>query len=505
VSGLPKTDDQTRRYAHASSSTWGATLKYSEHCTMLAMDPEHAGPRVAQEGAGSAQRPSVKRRLLTGSAWATGGRIVISFTAFATNALLARLLSHQDLGLYFLAFSIVGVGALLGSLGMDQAVVRFVAQTIGLGRFQEARRTLGRTLALGSFGALSAGVAYLFLGRLVGEKLFHAPALVAATGLVAVWISVMTLQALLGGAFRSFHDIRLSTVFNGLVTGVLIATSLGVLWLLRDKAGLTTALLLTVGSGLLNVVLGGWVLRRKVSDLPATGDEEAVLDAGTIMRVALPLAVTNLTIFVMTQGDLWILGAFRPPDEVAIYGAAARAVVLIAMPLLILNGVLPPLIAEMYAQGNTRQLERTLRATAAVAGIPAFLVLTAFILFGGPILGLVFGDYFTGGATVLALLSIAQLVNVWTGAGSITLAYTGHHATIMTLTVVAGVTVIIAGLAMVGPYGTTGVAAAMAAGITTYNVALWLATRLKTGMWTHVGFSGFSDALRVMRRSGGRT
>jgi hypothetical protein len=75
----------------------------------------------------------------------------------------------------------------------------------------------------------------------------------------------------------------------------------------------------------------------------------------------------------------------------------------------------------------------------------------------------------------------------------------------MTLTVVAGVTVIIAGLAMVGPYGTTGVAAAMAAGITTYNVALWLATRLKTGMWTHVGFSGFSDALRVMRRSGGRT
>lgn len=444
----------------------------------------------------------MKRRLLTGSAWATGGRIIIAVTAFATNALLARLLSPQDLGVYFLAFSIVGVGALLGSLGMDQAVVRFVAQTVGLGRYQEARSALGRTLALGAMGALGAGVAYLFLGHLVGEKLFQAPALVTATGLVAVWITVMTLQGLLGGAFRSFHDIRLSTVFNGLVTGVLISASLGVLWLLRDEARLTTAMLLTVGSALLNVVLGGWVLRRKVKNLPARGAEGVALGTGGIMQVALPLAVTNLTIFVMTQADLWILGAFRPPDEVAIYGAAARAVVLIAMPLVILNSVLPPLIAQMYAQGNRRQLERTLRATAAVAGIPAFFVLMAFIFFGKPILGLVFGDYYTNGATVLALLSIAQLVNVWTGAGSITLGYTGHQATIMTLTVAAGVVVIIAGLLVVGPYGATGVAAAVASGIATYNVALWLATRLKTGMWTHIGFSGFSDAIRVVRRVG---
>lgn len=466
------------------------------------MDSGQDGSGAAREEVVSAEKPSVKHRLLAGSAWATGGRLIIAFTAFATNAFLARLLPPQDLGVYFLAFSVVGVGALLGSLGMEQAVVRFVAQSTGLGRGQEARRLLGQTLALGALGALGVGVAYLFLGHLIAGKLFHAPALVAATGLVAVWIVVMTLQGLLGGAFRSFHDIRLSTVFNGLVTGVLVAASLGVLWLLEDEVGLTTALLLTVGSGFLNVALGGWVLQRRVKELPARGGEGSVLNTGGIMRVALPLAVTSMTIFVMTQADLWILGAFRPPEEVAIYGAAARAVVLIAMPLLILNGVLPPLIAEMYAQGRKRQLERTLRATAAVAGIPAFFVLTAFIFFGEPILGLIFGDYYTGGATVLALLSIAQLVNVWSGAGSITLSYTGHQATIMTLTVVAGVVAIVAALAVVGSYGATGVAAATAAGIATYNVALWLATRLKTGMWTHVGFGGFTEALKVVRRVG---
>jgi O-antigen/teichoic acid export membrane protein len=224
-----------------------------------------------------------------------------------------------------------------------------------------------------------------------------------------------------------------------------------------------------------------------------------VLGVGEIVRLALPLSVTNLTVLGLTQADLWILGAFRPAEEVAIYGAAARAVVLVAMPLLVINTVLAPTIAEMYAQGRKRELERVLRATATVAGIPAFLTLVAFILFGGPILGLVFGDYYREGATILALLSMAHLVNVWSGAGSAVLAFTGHQTTMMALAVAGGLITVMAGLGAVGPYGATGVAGAAAAGISAYNTVLWLVAKRKTGMWTHVGFRGLSDVMRAMK------
>jgi O-antigen/teichoic acid export membrane protein len=461
--------------------------------------------RTAEErelrGSRNTVMPSVKRRLLSGGAWAIGGRIATVFTALATNVLLARLLSPQDFGFYFLAFSVAGVGTLLGSLGLEEAVVRFVAESIGLDQFAKARRVLRRTLVLGVLGALGAGATYLFLGPVVGDDLFHAPTLVAATELIAGWIVVLTLQLLLGGVFRSFHDIRLYTVFNGLATGVFLTASLGVLWWLRPHTTLTTVLLLAVGSASVNVILGSWIMRRKVARLPGRGGEDQILGAGALMRVALPLSVTNLTILVLTQADLWILGAFRPAEEVAIYGAAARAVVLVAMPLLVVNTVLAPTIAEMYAQGRKRELERILRAAATVAGIPAFLALAAFILFGGPILGLVFGDYYREGATILALLSLAQLVNVWSGAGSATLAFTGHQATMMALAVAGGLITVMAGLGAVGPYGATGVAGAAAAGISTYNTVLWLVAKRKTGMWTHVGFSGFSDVIRAMKRT----
>jgi O-antigen/teichoic acid export membrane protein len=130
-------------------------------------------------------------------------------------------------------------------------------------------------------------------------------------------------------------------------------------------------------------------------------------------------------------------------------------------------------------------------------------VLAAFVLFGGPILGLVFGDYYRQGATILALLSLAQLVNVWSGAGSAALAFTGHQATMMALAIAGGLITVIAGLGAVGPYGATGVACAAAAGISAYNVVLWLAAKRKTGMWTHVGLSGFSDVIRAMRQTEG--
>ena len=72
---------------------------------------------------------STKRRLLSGSVWVVGGRIATAFAALATNVLLARSLSPEDLGVYFLAFSLVQVGAGLGPLGLDHAVLRFLPES----------------------------------------------------------------------------------------------------------------------------------------------------------------------------------------------------------------------------------------------------------------------------------------------------------------------------------------------------------------------------------------
>lgn len=440
----------------------------------------------------------MKRRLLSGGAWALGGKAVTAFTALATNALLARLLSPGELGAYFLALSAVTFFALLGSLGLERAVVRFVAESLGLDQFHRARRVVGIVCVVGLLGASGVGLAYIFLGRFIGDSLFHAPALTAVTGMVAGWVVVMTLQSLLSETFRGFHDIRLATLFGGLTTGVLLTGSLSLLWLFEGQATLATVILLAAGSGCASALLAGWMLRRVVAALPPGGAEDRINLTG-VLQVAWPVLITNLGLFAISQADIWAVGIFRSQEEVAIYGAAARMVILVFMPLLIVNSVVPPLIAQMFAQGRRAELEATLRATATLAGIPAFLMLAVFILFGGPILGLVYGGYYREGATVLALLSLGQLANAWAGSCGITLMMTGHQTTMMVITVVSGIIAGVACAVFASKYGATGAAAAGAAGFVLQNISMWLGTRFTTGMWTHVDFHSVPRLLRALR------
>jgi O-antigen/teichoic acid export membrane protein len=427
----------------------------------------------------------LKRRLLSGSAWAFGGKVMTALSVLAANALLARLLSPQDLGVYFLAFSVVSIGALLGSLGLNQAVVRFVAEGMSLSWFGQTRRVVAIVFSLGTLGTLGVGFAYLLFGHVVGSELFHAPALAAVTGLVAGWMMLVSLQTLLAEAFRGFHDIRLATLFNGLVTWVLLVACLSLLWLLKSDATLATVIVLATGSGFASALVAGWLLHRKVASLPQGEAGRSQIGVGQVMQVAWPLLVTNLALFAIIQADLWIVGAFRPQEEVAVYGAAVRLMTLVAMPLVIVNAVVPPLIAEMYAEGKREELERLLRTTATLAGLPAFLVLVGFVLLGGPLLGLIYGAYYSAGAVVLALLSLGQLVNAWAGSCGMTLVMTGHQRTMMNITAASGIVTIAAGIGVVEPYGITGVAVAAAAGLTLQNVLMWLMARRKTGIWTH--------------------
>lgn len=442
----------------------------------------------------------LKRRLVSGGIWAFGAKLATAVVLLASNALLARLLSPQDVGAYFLAFSLVSLGSWLGSMGLDKVSVRFIAETTGSGQFERTRQVAELVCKLGALGALGVGILYLSFVPLLGMELFHAPSLATASWLVAAWVLVVSPQRILAEVFRGFHDIRLAATFegSGLVTGALFTLCLILIWFIRGRAALDTVILFAVGSALASLILASWMLRRKITSLPRPkpGSFEGI---GRTLHIAWPLLLTNVTLFAITQADLWIVGAFRPQEEVAIYGAAAKLVILVAMPLYIVNSVVPPLIADMYAQGKKRQLERVLRAAATLSGVPAFLVLAGFILLGGPILGLAFGDYYRDGATVLALLSVGQLVYAWAGSCGLALMMTGHQMMMMVITVSCGSLSVVIGLMTVSQYGATAVAIAAAAGIALQNVLMWVGARLATGMWTHIGLSSVVELMRAAR------
>jgi O-antigen/teichoic acid export membrane protein len=421
---------------------------------------------------------SVRRRLLRGSFWVFAGKIVTIPLGFVMSAVLARLLTPTELGAYFATFTLVLVGSVVAQLGLDRAAVRFVSAALGTGERGKARDVIHTVFIVGVPSAIVTGlVLILGLGNWLASHVFHSPVMEAVIPVAAGWLVVTAVRALVVETFRGFQQFGLATVFDSLLADFLTALALGALLITRVRPSLTQVVSLSVAFGTVAAVMAGVLLLRRLRVLRGS---DGRVSKREIFSMAWPALITDVAIYVLGTGiDLLVLGAFRPLGEVAVYGAASRLMMLAVTPYRILQGVTPPIISELYAQGRKRELEQALRAAATLAGIPAALVLALFIVAGSSVLGHVFGPFYRQGATILAILTVGRLVAVWTGSCGLALMMTGHQKAMMYITVFSGIVSITAGILVAPRFGGVGVAVATATTASMQNLLqLFLAKRL---------------------------
>jgi O-antigen/teichoic acid export membrane protein len=422
--------------------------------------------------------------MLSGGVWIFFGKGLTVLCTMLSQALLARILDQDEYGSYILAFSIVSVFSIAAQMGLHQTAVRFVAESIGLGRLARARESLGivyRWALVGGAGTILLLVAGP--GAWVINKVRHAPELAAVIGTLAIWAVLISFQVITSESFRGFKDLRFAALFGGAVTGILNVILLSLIFVGWGSTDLATVFRVVVVAASISLMIGLLTLYRgKVIKLPV---DRSSIARSEIFAVAMPLWAIVMINNLLAHSDRWILAAFVSKEDLAVYGAAAQMVMLVSQPLILINLLVPPFIAELYAKGEHARLERILRSTAALAGVPALLVLGVFMLFGSSILGVMFGAEYRAGASILAILSVAKVVNVLTGSAGITMAMTGHQNVMMRIALSVSSVSMIATFLVAKPYGPTGVALVVSAGSTMVFLLQWWATHRFTGMWTH--------------------
>ena len=430
---------------------------------------------------------SIRSRLLRGSSWVLLARVIGIPLGILTNGFLARLLTKTEFGAYLTSFTLVIVGSLIAQLGLDRAVVRLVSQSLATGRAGRARHAIRRTMWIGAPASVAAGVTLMLLGPSFARNVLHSDLVATGIPLTAGWLVAYSIQSLIVETFRGLQDFRRATVYDTILVDIALATTFGAMWVLGTRdVGLLTVLAIVGGMTAVMTAVAGLSLRIRVR--PVAG--EGTLEHGEILQIAWPSVLTNVASYFLSTGiDVLILGAFRPQALVAEYGAATHLVVLVATPLWILRGVLPPMISELHAQGRTRDLEKTLRAGATLAGLPSLIVLAVFLLFGGPVMGIAFGHGYESGATVLGILAVGRMVAVWSGASGVTLLMTGHQKPMMTITLCTGAAAV-AGEILVAPhFGAVGVACVTVVAAIVQNFLQLSLVKRYVHVWSQMQFS----------------
>lgn len=341
--------------------------------------------------------------------------------AFVAGAAAARLLGPAGFGVYAYALAASGAASVPAALGLPAAVTRFLAVYRRRGEWGEARGLLhyADRFAGGAGVVLGAGIVAVGLfawgGRWLSVFLLAAP-------LVPLFAGVNLRQKALQGLDRPVA----AQLPLEVIKPVTFLITVGALWLAgvgaaRTPAGVMAAWTLSVALAFASATV--LVRRGSPPDLRAAAPEVAPRVAW--LRVALPMLLADGLGMLYARTDTLMLGALRPPTDVGLYAVALRSAGLLAVLLGASNWVLAPWFARLHEEGNHERLQRVVtRSTRAVFAV-TLLGFGVAVVWGRPLLGVVFGAPFRAAYPALLVLGVARLVDVGVGPVVTLLAMTG--------------------------------------------------------------------------------
>ena len=426
------------------------------------------------------------RRLARGGALNFVGFIVSGVLAFMLAIVVTRLVGASGAGVFFAAVAVFTIVSNVSELGADTGVVRFVARLQEQGRRADLRPIVWVALVpAGTLAALVGLATVVWAGQIAGALSRSNPDDVAAYLRIFGWfIPVATIATVALAATRGFGTMRPFVAIQSIglpalkpvlivvaaIGGISVA-GLALGWVVPEAFACAAAI----------VVLVRMLRVAERRDTPGGPARAIGALAREFWAFSAPRGVAAAFQITIIWLDLLLLSHFRVASEVGIYGAASRAVTIGTFALQAIRLAIAPQISRLLARDDrvgAQAVYQTATWWLIAVSWPLFLTLAIF----GPVLLGVFGSGFDQGATALAILSLAMLVNLGTGNVTVVLLMGGKSSWNLLNTAVALSLNIGLNLALIPRFGMEGAAIAWAVSIVVDNLMALTEVRLFLGM-----------------------
>jgi O-antigen/teichoic acid export membrane protein len=459
-------------------------------CSPDAPSVERSRP---SENAQSAQR-SLNSRLRHSGIWIVFWRVVGTLLGLITNVAVSHLLSPAAFGGFVVALNVINGGGIIARFGADRTILKLAGRSFAVGQRNEGFRAIRLGLSLAVVSSVVVGaVIYFALGRFM-QSLGLDDSL---TGLVALGVMSVALLHVAVESHRAFQEVRIPAMLAAYGTGPVL--NIAFLVFLGFTIRSTPTLFSTVACYVIAmaVLLPPALIslsRFATRYSQTSGDVEAIaghsiVSTKAMLLVSLSIAATDVLQFCLSQSQLLIAAAFCNADEVSLYATARLLTTLVVTPLFLASQSVSALIPELHARQQHDELQRVLRTAATLAAIPTVLVSLVFMIMPGPVLGLLFGDFYQSAGPMLAVLSLGGLFYAWTGPCATLLLLAGGHNLVLLVNIASAVVNVVGGLLVARHYGAYGLAVVTAGVQIVSNVAFLLIAKKSSGVWTHTYFS----------------
>lgn len=420
-----------------------------------------------------------RRPMAVRSMWGLIFRISRLGLVFLSSLILARLMTLRDYGTYQYVMSMATLLLIPGLFGLNRLLVREIATYQAKGRPDLARGAMA--FAITGTVLMSCSVAVIVTAFVGASEIYGLFGIENAThgGAVYLGMAVLVLLALTqvfqGGA-QGFHHTTTGQLPELVINPMALLVFVCAGWLIGVPLTANLALVYQIAAALIGATAGLFFFIRAIT--PEVKAAKPSMDTKIWMGTAVSFVFINGMYTVNTQADVFMLGLLKGPEFSGLYYPASRYSQLVNLGLLAVYIPLSPIIAQQFASGDIKGVERTGRF-AAYLGLGCALPAALMFLLWAPFFLSIFGEEYIPASSALSILCIGQIFTASMGPSVNSLTMTGfsRHASIGLL---CGATVNVALNALLIPsMDIRGAAIATACSTVVWNVVcIWFIVRL---------------------------
>ncbi len=426
--------------------------------------------------------------------------------------LITRNYGADVTGIYALSLVVLQIASIIGCLGMDRAILRFVAEYNSQNKKDIINEIYKKIIKLVVPISLFVSLVIFLLSPYIANYFFHKNYLTNYFRIISIGIVPYVLFFINSESLRGLKKIKeyaflknigiffTASIFLGLslfiiknnyipatvyVVSVFLMSLLSCfLWFKKfNSLNLPASLIMPSDFDFAFKKVPGILTFPAISYGPLSSYYTTnVISYKYILSVSGPMFISGSLGLILGFIDIIILGIFKTSSEVGIYSVVVKLSLIVVMSLAAINVVAAPKFAEFWSKGDKKGLTKIAQQSTKIVFWFSLPVLLVFLVFPSYILK-IFGAEFETGAMALIMLAFGQFMNAISGSVGYILDMTGFQLYVQNITIASIITNIVLNLLLVPKYSINGAAFASMVTLILWNLTMGMKVKNILGEW----------------------
>lgn len=409
------------------------------------------------------------KELLSKSSQAFFIQMAGKFFGYLFTILITRNFGASVWGSFAIAFTVLRLARLIGNLGTDKSIVRFISQYNVKNNWFAIKDIYKKTFFLLLINGLILGILLYLLSPIIAKRFFNNQELVYGFRILSFGVPFLLINSLNHTSLRGIKQIKEHTFLREtsiFLFSIIIGSTFIYLFNIQLNENFPHHIYL---SGIIITTVLGIILWYTKSGFFIPKKTNHSVTINYLIKFSTPMLLSTSFLFIMGWIDTLMLGAMDTEKNVGIYNVCVRVSQIITFPLIAVNSIVAPKISEFFTSSQFSKLNKYVRnATKLVflTNFPLFLIIALFPTF---ILKL-FGEDFTIGINVLYILLLGKLMTTLSGSVGNFLNMTGNQWVFQNILIITGTLNVILNLILIPMYSILGAGIANAISLSLWNI-----------------------------------